>query len=78
MNPNNAVIPPLDPNGQQQQATETSPPAGNNLFSQQFANQLSPGNNLFSQQFVSQLSNHVSTPSYGADFTTEPSGPKQS
>ena len=57
LNPNNAVIPPQDPNGQQQQATETSPPAGNNLFTQQFANQLSPGNNLFSQQFASQLSN---------------------
>ena len=56
LNPNNAVIPPQDPSGQQQ-ATETSPPAGNNLLSQQLANQLPPGNNLFSQQFVSQLSN---------------------
>ena len=56
LNPNNAVIPPQDPSGQQQ-ATETSSPAGNNLFSQQLANQLPPGNNLFSQQFVSQLSN---------------------
>ena len=45
LNPNNAVIPPQDPNGQQlQQATETSPPAGNNLFSQQLANQFPPGN----------------------------------
>ena len=59
MNPNNAVIPPQDPNGQQQQATETSPPAGSNLFSQQFANQLSPGNNLLSQQFSQAVqSNH--------------------
>ena len=57
LNPNNAVIPPQDPNRQQQQATETSPPAGNNLFSQQFANQLSPGNNLFFQQFASLCSN---------------------
>ena len=61
VNPDNAVVPPQDPNGQQQQATETSPPAGNNLFSQQFANQLSPGNNLFSQQFASQFSNQVFT-----------------
>ena len=35
LNPNNAVILPQDPSGQQQQqeATETSPPAGNNLSS---------------------------------------------
>ena len=49
VNPNNVVISPQHPNGQQQQATETSPPAGNNLLSQQFANELSLGNNLFSQ-----------------------------
>ena len=36
----NAVLPPKDPIAQQQ-TTETSPPAGNNLFSQQFASQLS-------------------------------------
>ena len=57
VNPNNAVVPSQDPNRQQQKATETSPLAGNNFFSQQFANQLSPGNNLFSQQFANQLSN---------------------
>ena len=48
VNPDNSVMPTQEPNGQQQQTAENSPPAGNNLFSQQFASQLSVGNNLFS------------------------------
>ena len=56
VDPDNVTVPPQDPNRQQQEARETSPPAGNNLFSQQFANHLSPGINLFSQQFASHLS----------------------
>ena len=56
VDPDNVIVPPQDPNRQQQQARETSPLAENNLFSQQFAKQLSPGINLFSQQFASQLS----------------------
>ena len=36
VNPDNAMVPPQDPNGQQQQETETILPAGNSLFSQQF------------------------------------------
>ena len=67
VNPDNAMVPPQNPNGQQQKATETNPPAGNNLFSQQFINQLSSFLHQFMPLAPLQQS-QILEQNYGIDY----------